>query len=224
MRFRPRTTKCGKNTTLEKRQIPSNLSFAISAALVRLALRSKFGVVDFGSSSTFGTDRCRATGVCRSWVALWRAGCDAAFARAGGPIDGDNDMPKCCGGLRRTFGPAHPRFFVPLFGRAVKPKRLLFPALAPAANAGLRFPLEVRASIRTSLRVRAVLRLRPAGLPAVFAPFAWPLCLPQAGVVDFPFLAPAPLPLGRCEVPFDRAEAVTFFEEELPLVLPFVVV
>jgi hypothetical protein len=103
----------------------------------------------------------------------------------------------------------------------VKPKRLLFPALAPAASAGFRFVRDVRASILTSLRVRAALRLMAEGLPVVFATFAWPLCLPQAGVVaDFPFLVADPLPLERCEVPFDRAEPARLFEEELPLVLP----
>jgi hypothetical protein len=102
----------------------------------------------------------------------------------------------------------------------VKPKRLLFPALAPAASAGLRFVRDVRASILASLRVRAALCLMAEGLLAVFATFAWPLCLPQAGAADFPFLVPDPLPLERCEVPFDRAEPARLFEEELPLVLP----
>ena len=95
---------------------------------------------------------------------------------------------------------------------------ILFPALAPAASAGLRFPRDVRASIRTSLRVRAVLRLMAEGLPVVFATFAWPLCLLHVGVEDFPFLVPAPFPLERCEVPFDRAEPARFFEEELSLI------
>jgi hypothetical protein len=87
--------------------------------------------------------------------------------------------------LERALIQTHPRFFVSCLGRAVKPYRLLLPALAPAASAGFRLVREGRASARTSLpraSFRVVLLLRdtlpraPAetGLPAGFDPLVRP--------------------------------------------------
>ncbi len=149
----------------------------------RSALRAKARYM--APVSRLSSPKCRAR---------WRA--TVLLPAPAGPSMATMICRSAAWGRRRTFGPAHPRFFVPLFGRAVKPKRLLFPALAPAASAGLRFPRDVRASMRTSLRVRAVLRLRPEGLPAVFATFAWPLCLPQAGVVGLSVPCPGPIAVG----------------------------
>jgi len=72
-------------------------------------------------------------------------------------------------------------------GRAEKPNRALFPAFAPAVNAGFRLPREGRASGRTSFlealpfravlepRVRLPLRAEELGLPTVLVPLARPL-------------------------------------------------
>ena len=110
-----------------------------------------------------------------------------------------------------AFCRAHPRFFVPLFERAVNPNRLLLPALAPAVSAGLRPLRDVpRASTRTSLRAMVPLRLVLAGLAV-----AWPFRLVQDGAAEAPFLFAAPFPLVRPALPFECAGAAWF-----PLLLP----
>ena len=81
-------------------------------------------------------------------------------------------------------------------GRAVKPNRLLFPALAPAVKAGLRLPRMGRAS--------------ELSLPLLLAAFERPLRSLQAGAGAFPARAvlpeervPLPEPLPEC-VPAER--------------------
>ena len=51
------------------------------------------------------------------------------FARPGRSVDGDDDLRDRIWECRCAFFRAHPRFFVSAFGRAVKPYRLLLPAL-----------------------------------------------------------------------------------------------
>jgi len=106
-------------------------------------------------------------------------------------------------------------------GRAVKPNRLLLPALVPAVNAGVRVVRAGRASGRVSLREpllgreEALLGL-PAALTAGLEPLVWPLRWLHAAVAGFAGRAPgAPLAgreAGREEVPLVRA----------PLLAPFV--
>lgn len=86
---------------------------------------------------------------------------------------------------------SHPRFFVPCLGRAVKPKRLLLPALAPAENAGLRLP---RASLRDSGRDSGrALRAETAVFGPGFALFPWPLSLLHDGAEELEPFERAPL-------------------------------
>ena len=65
---------------------------------------------------------------------------NGAFAGPGGPVNRDNELPALQGGPEGTFHGGHPRFFGFGLRGAVKPKRLLLPALAPAVRAGLRPP------------------------------------------------------------------------------------
>lgn len=126
---------------------------------------------------------------------------DGALSRAGGPVNGDNDfLPRSRGRTR-----IHPRLFVLRFGLAVKPYRLLLPALAPAVRAGVRPARVPRASVRVSFRP-AVLRdnvpVRPdePGLAAMADPLL-PRLL-QAPTDDFP------LRVALGEWPFPLAERV----------------
>lgn len=164
---------------------------------------------------------------------------NGTFTRACRPINSNHDLCRQPRG-RGTCVQAHPRFFVPCLGRAAKPKRLLALALGLATVATAVVRLEVlrlrtgrasereagrlpgRAAGRTADRSAGLVSLRDAlparatalDLGAGFAPFAWPLCCPQAGAAllagrtagreavgrkDF---APA---TGRLLVPLERA-------------------
>lgn len=111
---------------------------------------------------------------------------DGALPGAGWPVDGDNDLlPGSVGRTQESFVRTHPRLLVPCFGRAVKPYRLLLPALALAVNAGVRPPREALASVRESLRGAAPREVRPADpdFSAIADPF--PLRLFHVEPEDF---------------------------------------
>ena len=109
-----------------------------------------------------------------------------------------------------AFQPRSSALFRPFAGRAVKPKRLLLPALAPAVRAGLRFPRAARASVRESLRARPALRLTPPALDAGFEVLACPLRLLHVEGADLPFRVRLTLPFVCADVPLER----------IPLVIP----
>jgi hypothetical protein len=110
---------------------------------------------------------------------------NCALSSAGWSVNGYDYLPARFSGARRAFFRAHPRFFE--FGLAlcldgaVKPYRLLFPALAPAERAGLRLLRAERASGRASFRLALPLRRRlppravPLDLPAVLLSWPFPL-------------------------------------------------
>jgi hypothetical protein len=148
------------------------------------------------------------------------------LAGACGPVNGDYDfLSRNC---RRTG--VHPRLLVLGFGRAVKPYRLLFPALAPAVKAGVRLPRGARVSLCESLSAEALrpeavrpealrpealrpealrdnVPVRPAepGLPLAAVPF--PLRFAQLPTDGFPLRVPlAEWPLELDEWPLEVAE------------------
>ncbi len=95
----------------------------------------------------------------------------------------------------------------PAWGRAVKPNRLLFPALVPAVRTGLWLLCAGRASLRESLRELVLRALVLLVLPAGLAPLLWLLRWLHAGAADFallpaeaPLVGRLPLPLGRVPV------------------------
>jgi hypothetical protein len=67
---------------------------------------------------------------------------DCTLARAGRAVNGDDDFAGRSNASQKAFFRTHARFFFSCsdwgFGRAVKPYRLLLPALAPAVKAGFR--------------------------------------------------------------------------------------
>jgi len=168
---------------------------------------------------------------------------NGALACPGWSVNRNNHHPARIIGANGAFIGAHPRFFVfrPALGLAgaVKPYRFVFPALAPAARAGLRLLREERESGRASflavlpLRRRLPPRTEVLVLPAGLAPFRWPLPFPfpfrgaSAEADGFPFRTPAEafgawfraLPFPLLRVPFVEPETA-----RLPLVglAPFV--
>lgn len=141
---------------------------------------------------------------------------NGTLSRSGRTVNGDDDL--ACRIERAGGRITHPRFFVPLFGRAVKPNRLLFPAFVPAARVVFRLPpgRAGRAVVLESL-LRGALPL-----PAALAVLAWPPFRElHAGPEGLAERVPeAPLvgrPAGRALLldPFLLVEAV-------PLRLPFV--
>src|ERR1039458_6195761 len=132
---------------------------------------------------------------------------DGALSRSGRAVDGDDDL---AGRRERAErGGTHPRFFVPCLGRAVKPNRLLFPALAPAASAGLRLlPREALAPRTGLLAPREVVADFPAGLE----PLELTLRCPQAGAGELAERVPeAPLAGRAAGRPFPL-EGLPLFE------------
>ena len=142
--------------------------------------------------------------------------CNGAFARAGRAVDSDNDLPRRLNRAQCYFVCTHPRFFVSCLGRAVKPNRLLFPALVPAVRAGLRLLCAGRASVRESVRGMLLLRTGPLGLPVAFAP------LPRLHVEaeGFAVRAPGALLEGRLPFPLGRATLLEPVLVCVPLRLP----
>src|SRR5579859_3372205 len=138
---------------------------------------------------------------------------NGALSGAGRAINRHDHLADPIVGTEKIFVRAHPRFFVfcpPLFlAGAVKPYRLLLPALAPAARAGLRLPRAARASVRTSFLAVPRTRLPPRTLEPAFAagllpcPLRWligadedlPLRAPDCTLAEW--LCPLPFPLDR---------------------------
>jgi hypothetical protein len=116
-----------------------------------------------------------------------------------------------------SFVCTHPSFFVSFSGRAVKPNRLLFPALAPAVRVGLRLLCAGRASARESVRGILLLRAELPGLPVGLAL----LLRPQAEPAGFAVRAPGALD-GRLLLPLGRAPLLEPVLEWVPLRLPLV--
>ena len=109
---------------------------------------------------------------------------DCALSSACRSVNSHDDLAARVNGTKEALLRAHPRFFELCLDAAVKPNRFAFPALAPAARAGLRLLREDRASTRASFLGALLLRRRlppravvPA-LPAVLLPL--PRC-PTAG-------------------------------------------
>src|ERR1039458_4953181 len=148
---------------------------------------------------------------------------DGAFSRSGRAINRNNDLSARLQSAQGVVFRTHARFLVSCLGwvlalgRAVKPYLLLFPALAPGVNAGLRLLRTGRASGRESLRgapllrravpprLALVLRALAPGLAVLLAPFVCPLPLrrPHAGAADF-VARPAVAPFaGRLALPLE---------------------